>query len=203
MQVYGRCFVLTRTGVIGRFVAALFLASVTAVCARIAFHLWYTPVPITFQVLGVILSGLLLGSRWGAISQIQYLILGAIGLPVFAGGMAGPAAFVGPSGGYLLGFVVGAYVSGLVFERLRDCTRAASWIAGVAGILGIYLLGASWLGIWLGCAMGRGMSGCFAGAWQLGVIPFIGIDLLKSVAASSLAFGGRSGRGLFEGLRNL
>jgi biotin transport system substrate-specific component len=203
MDTYARQFGFSRTGLAARFAAALLFTTATAVCARIAFHLWYTPVPITLQVLGVILSGLVLGSRWGAISQIQYLMLGAMGVPVFAGGIGGPAAFVGPTGGYLLGFVAGAYLAGLVFEKLRNRTTAAAFIAGAAGIFGVYLLGASWLGAWLGCFAGKGLGGGVSGAWFGGVVPFIGIDLLKAAAASGLAVGGRSGRELIETMRSL
>lgn len=203
METYARRSALSRTGIGVRFVTAFFFACATAVCARIAFHIGYTPVPITLQVLGVILSGLVLGSRWGAVSQIQYLMLGAMGLPVFAGGTAGPAAFAGPTGGYLLGFVAGAYLAGLIFEHLKSRTSLAAWIAGIAGIVGIYAAGATWLGLWLGCVSGKTLSGCISGAWWMGIVPFIGIDLLKAVGASTLVAGGRSGRGLFEFMRNL
>jgi len=157
---------------------------------------------VTLQVLAVILSGLVLGSRWGAISQIQYLAIGAIGLPVFANWTGGPAAFVGPSGGYLFGFVVGAFATGWVFERLGGRSSLASWAGGIAGIAGIYLPGACWLAIWLGITGGQPAQACLRGAWQFGIVPFIGIDLLKAAAASGLALGGRSGRGLIHSFRN-
>lgn len=203
METYSRSLSLSRTGIGIKFFTALFFAFATAASARIAFHLPYTPVPVTLQVLGVILSGLILGSRWGAISQLQYLMIGAMGMPVFAGGMAGPAALAGPTGGYLYGFVAGAYLSGLIYEKLKDRTSFAAWIAGAAGIMGIYALGATWLGISMGCVAGKTLGGCVSFAWWQGVVPFIGIDLLKAVGASTLAFGGHSSRGLLEGLRNL
>ncbi|HEY3298781.1 MAG TPA: biotin transporter BioY [Armatimonadota bacterium] len=203
METYERSSALSQTGVTARFASALFFATATAVCARLAFHLWYTPIPVTLQVLGVILSGLVLGKKWGAVSQIQYLVLGLMGFPVFAGGLAGPAAFAAPDGGYLFGFVAGAYLAGYVYEILKERTSFAAWIAGTAGMLGVYALGASWLAIWLGFAAGRSLQGSIAGAWQLGIVPFIGIDFLKAMAASALAFGGRSGRGVFEAVRNL
>jgi biotin transport system substrate-specific component len=191
-----------RTGLAAKMLAALSFAVLTGIGGRLAFHLGFTPVPVTFQVLCVILSGLVLGGRWGAISQMQYLAMGAMGFPFFTGVAFGPAAFVGPTGGYLFGFIAGAYVCGSLYQHLKDRTFTAAWIAGVAGILAIYSLGAPWLACWLRVA-GKSWSDSILGAWQLGVAPFIGIDLLKAAAASGLAFGGRSWRGLAEPFRNM
>ena len=130
----------------------------------------------------MILSGLVLGSKWGAISQLQYLALGASGLPIFANLTNGPAVLFGPSGGYIFGFVLGAFVSGWVLETLSSKSKTAAWVGGMAGIIAIYLFGATWLSAYVGPA----------GAWKLGVIPFIGIDIVKAAAASSLCKGGRT-----------
>lgn len=186
MVVFGRSLALPRSGLAARFMTASLFAAMMGVSAHIAFHLPYTPVPITLQVLCVILSGLALGRRWGAISQIQYLAMGLMGMPVFAGGLAGPAVLAGPRGGYLLGFVAGAYCAGLVFEKLRERTSAASWIAGAAGILGIYVCGASWLAAWIGLATGKGLQSCLYAAWIEGIAPFIGVDILKAAIASTI-----------------
>ena len=203
MNFYGGQAALIRSDLRARLLGAFFFAAVTAVCSQISLHLWFTPVPVTLQVLGVILSGLVLGSRWGAVSQIQYIILGTLGMPVFSGFTAGPMALVGPSGGYIFGFVLGAFVTGLVFEHLKKKTWSALWVAGIAGMVGVYILGASWLAVWLRFAGGKQWSDCFFSAWQLGIVPFIGIDILKALAASSLALGGRYGRGLLQAGRNL
>jgi len=177
------------------FLASLFFAGVTAICANISFRLWYTPVPVTLQVFAVILSGLALGSRLGALSQIQYLIMGLLGMPVFSCGNFGLAAFAGPTGGYLIGFAVGAYVSGMVFEKLKSRSNASAVLAGCLGIIVIYLFGASWLAAWLAFFQGENTSACILGAWQLGVAPFIGIDFLKAVIASGVVLGGRFSKG--------
>ena len=177
-----------------KFLGSLLFAGLMAMCA-VSFRLWFTPVPITFQVLGVILSGLVLGSRWGAISQLEYLATGAMGLPVFANWTGGPAAFVGPSGGYLIGFVVGAFAAGWVFERLGGRTGLAAWAGGIAGIAGVYLPGALWLGVWLGIAGGKPVEACIRGAWQLGIVPFVAVDLLKAAVAAGLVLGGRAANG--------
>lgn len=78
------------------------------------------PVPITGQTFGVLLVGALLGSRLGAVTVLTYLAWGAIGLPVFAGGISGPARLVGPTGGYLVGFVGAAFLVGWLSERGWD-----------------------------------------------------------------------------------
>jgi len=196
MESFGRSAAISRADTLSRMLAAFFFATATAVCAQISVRLWYTPVPVTLQVFGVILSGLALGSRWGAISQFQYLMLGAMGLPIFANWTGGPAALVGPSGGYLIGFILGAFAAGRVFEMLGKRTVLAALAGGIAGIFGIYLLGASWLAVWIGVTGGRSLAGCILGAWQMGIVPFIGVDLLKAAAASGLVLSGRSGRRL-------
>lgn len=185
-----------RAGVRSRILASLLFTGITAVSAQIAIPLGFTPVPITLQVLGVLLSGLALGSRWGAISQMQYLALGALGLPVFAGLTGGPTAFFGPSAGYLVGFVPGAFIVGWAFERMEARSRFGAWVAGIAGVCVIYLCGASWLAVWLSMFSSNDLT--LHAVWALGIAPFIGIDLLKAIAASGLAVGGRAGRGLIR-----
>ena len=184
MRSVAESAVASRTDMRIRLLGMASFAVLTAVSAQVSFHLWFTPVPVTLQVLVVILSGLMLGSRWGATSQAMYLAMGASGLPIFADFKAGPAAFVGPTGGYLFGFVLGAFLAGWTFEMLGKCTKLAAWAGGIAGIVGIYLPGAAWLMVWTGNAA----------VWQIGVVPFIGVDLLKATAASSLVFGGRCKR---------
>lgn len=181
--------------------AAMVFAGVTAACSQISFHLWCTPVPVTLQVLAVILSGLVLGRKWGAISQIQYLTMGAIGMPIFAGFKAGPTAFVGPTGGYLIGFVVGAYAAGWMFERLDGRTQFAAWLAGFVGIAGVYAFGSTWLAVWLMFMGASSWSVAMMNSYRLGIVPFIGVDLLKAIGASSLALGGRFGKGLIDNFR--
>lgn len=148
-----------------------------------SFRLWFTPVPITLQLFGVVLSGLVLGSRWGAISQIQYLAMGLSGLPVFSHGQSGPLALAGPTGGYLFGFVLGAFVTGWTYERLRGRV-ASTWIAGIGGMITVYLVGAWWLATWISLTSSKSVVSCIHTAWYLGVLPFIGIDVVKIAVAS-------------------
>ncbi len=96
--------------------AALF-AALTAAVSPIKIPLGFTPVPITLQTLMVLLSGALLGANLGALSQFLYVLVGALGLPVFAGGSSGFGALFGPTGGYLISYPIAAYVVGLIKEK--------------------------------------------------------------------------------------
>ena len=176
---------LPRPSVRTLVVPVLFFALLTAVTARITIPLPFTVVPITLQVLAVLLSGLVLGSRAGAFSQLVYLAAIAAGLPVSAAGIGGPAAFVTPTAGYLLAFVPAAFVAGYIVERVQ----ASGWqsilihiMAGICGVLVIYTGGVAWLTFLLGD---------FRTAIQQGLLPFIGLDLGKAIVAALVASGGR------------
>lgn len=163
----------------------LFFALLTAVTARITIPLPFSVVPITLQALAVLLSGLVLGSRAGALSQLVYLAAILAGLPISASGIGGPAAFVTPTAGYLIAFVPAAYVAGTILER----GQTGRWqsvlihiVAGLCGVLVIYTGGVAWLTFFLGN---------FQSAFQQGVLPFIGVDLVKAIVAALAASGGR------------
>src|SRR5450756_918649 len=136
----------------GQLLLATGFACLTALGALVQIPIG--PVPITLQVLFVLLSGLVLGSRLGALSQIEYLAIGFAGAPVFAGGKSGLIALLGPTGGYLIGFVVGAYLAGLVAESIARPGRVRFFAAGLVGTAGIYLLGMMWLATWFAVARG-------------------------------------------------
>jgi biotin transport system substrate-specific component len=142
-----------------------------ALSARLVIPLPFTPVPITAQTLAVLMLAGLLGRR-GAASVALYLCAGALGLPIFAGSLGGLARLTGPTGGYLLGFVVAAYVAGWLAER-----SGGHWLrllgALLAGQACIYACGLLWLSRFLPPA-------------QLplaGLYPFLPGDLFKLVAA--------------------
>jgi biotin transport system substrate-specific component len=157
--------------------AAVITASLfVAVCAQVQIRLPFTPVPISGGTLGVLYAGALLGSRRGAAAVALYLLEGAAGLPVFSGGAAGFAHFMGPTGGYLLGFPLGAFVTGLLAERGFDRTplRAfAMMLLGSAPIFGLGLLGLS--------RFVPTSSLLMSGLW-----PFVPGDLIKSAASAGL-----------------
>ena len=131
------------------------------------------PVPFTLQVLFVLLAGMVLGPRLGAASVVAYLALGLLA-PVFAGGASGFGALLGPSGGYLWGFVLAALVTGLV-----SLTGAPTLLrlvgAGLLGLVPIYVLGTLWLALQLHMSAGTALA--------TGVAPFVWLDALKAVAA--------------------
>ena len=102
----------------GMIFASLF-AALTAAVAWFKIPLPFTPVPITLQTLMVLLSGAMLGSYYGAVAMIIYLALGAIGLPVFAGGSSGVGSLLGPTGGYLFSYPLAAFVIGKMIEKKK------------------------------------------------------------------------------------
>ena len=106
-----------QTSLLNRWAFACVMTGVTALGARLAVSLPMTPVPLTFQVFAVLLSGLVLGSRFGALAQMQYLMLGAFNLPVFAQGHSGTGSLFGITGGYLLSYPIAAFVTGWFIER--------------------------------------------------------------------------------------
>jgi biotin transport system substrate-specific component len=144
-----------------------------ALSAQAIFRLPFSPVPVTGQTLAVVLVGALLGSHRGAASAAAYLLEGLLGWPVFAGGASGPAYVAGPTGGYLLGFIAAAYVTGWLAERAWDRHVLKTALAMLAGNVVIYACGLSWLA-W------------FAGAQTLkmGLLPFIAGDVVKIAAAA-------------------
>lgn len=157
-------------------VLASLMAALTAVGAYI--HVPIGPVPIVLSTLFVLLSGLLLGSRWGLASMVLYLFVGAIGMPVFSGGRGGFAHFLGPTGGYLFGYVLASWVTGFISERSRGFLFFE--ILGVAmGSLLIYGLGVPWL------KMVTHMS--WSKALMVGMIPFLIGDVVKATVALILA----------------
>jgi biotin transport system substrate-specific component len=166
-------------------VPVLLFAMLSALTARITIPLPFSVVPITLQTLAVLLSGLVLGSRAGALSQLLYLGAIAAGLPISASGIGGAAAFVTPTAGYLIAFVPAAFVAGYILEHLQSGGQHALLLhiaAGLCGLLVIYLGGVAWLTVVLGN---------FQVALQQGLIPFIGVDLGKALLAALVASGGQ------------
>ncbi|MBZ0274740.1 MAG: biotin transporter BioY [Anaerolineae bacterium] len=146
------------------------------------------PVPFTLQPLAVLLAGMVLGARDGALSQFTYVALIASGMPYDAR-MLGSAALFGPTGGFLIGFIAAAFLSGLLVERggARVWQR---WLAGIAGVAVLYLIGVIWLKVYGQAHFDGGMS--WAAAWMAGAAPFLVFDLVKALIAAALTEGGRA-----------
>jgi len=167
---------------------ALAFAALTGIGALLRVPLY--PVPVTMQVFFVLLAGLALGPYWGAASQLAYLAMGACGAPFFAAPPhAGAAVLFGPTGGYLWGFVAGAYLVGMLGRRLsgRSAARTAAmaFSSSLAGIAVIYLIGTAWLAVWLGSV---------SAAIDKGALPFIVPDLFKAAGATAVAAAESLGR---------
>ena len=146
-----------------------------AVSSKIYIPLPFTPVPITAQTLAVFLIGSSMGRIRGSISVLTYTGAGILGLPVFAGGSGGIARIIGPTGGYILGFLLAAYVIGYLAERGWDRNFRTSFIALLTGNIMIYLPGIIQLSIFTG----------WKNALRLGVYPFIIGDLVKILVAGA------------------
>ncbi|MDH7568179.1 MAG: biotin transporter BioY [Armatimonadota bacterium] len=164
---------------------AVLFAALTGLGAQAAIRLPFTPVPVTLQLFFVLLSGAMLGSRLGALSQAQYLALGAAGLPVFAGGMSGIGAFAGPTAGYLVGFVAAAWVVGRLTERSGSPCAPVVLLAMLAGVLAVYTPGTAWLWVWLKIS-GGSWGGTLTQAVAAGALPFVGVDAVKAVLATAV-----------------
>ncbi|MBS3977444.1 MAG: biotin transporter BioY [Syntrophomonadaceae bacterium] len=157
---------------------ALF-AAITSVLAQVSIPVPFSPVPLTGQTFAVFLAGAILGSKLGAMSMVVYLLLGAIGLPVFAQAKAGIGVLIGHTGGYLFGFVVGAYILGKIVENSKGAGYGRMLTGMVASLVIAYTLGAIQLALVLGWPMEK--------AVMLGVIPFIPLDGLKIILAAGVA----------------
>jgi len=166
--------------VFGRTLGVLGFALLTWAAARISVPLPFTPIPGTLQVLAVLLAGAMLGPRAGAASQAAYLMAGLAGLPVFALPGAGPGYLLGPTGGYLLGFVAAAYVTGEANSRLHRFGLPGTAIAFLAGDLIIHICGWAWLSVFMGDA---------GAALRAGLLPFALFDLAKIVVATGIYAG--------------
>ncbi len=160
-----------------------------ALSAQVSVPLW--PVPVTGQTFGVLSVGLVCGWRIGGAALLLYLIEGAIGLPFFAGGASGWSAVVGPSGGYIWGFVLAAALVGWLAERGWGrnvfLTAAAMFLGNVV----LYVPGLIWLAIfYAGPGQDYIATAGAATAWgasiNAGLVPFLLGDLLKLLLAAAL-----------------
>ena len=173
------------------------MAAVICVLGPISIAIPVSPVPISLGSMAVYLAVTVLGMKLGTLSCLIYLLLGLVGLPVFAGGRAGAAKLFGPTGGYLVGYLFLALIAGAFVGRYTENKWKSIAFAALGMVLGtmvLYALGTAWL------AYSAGMD--FQAALWAGVIPFIPGDLVKMVIAVLLgsAVRGRLLRaGILEG----
>lgn len=174
------------SGSIGLLFSLVFLA-LMVISSNSFFYLPYTPIPITTQTFTVLLSSIVLGSRLALITQLEFLALGIAGFPVFAGGKSGLVALAGPTGGYIIGFIVASYLTGYILERSKNSYASSRYeksilvfFAAIIGLLFIYALGSIQLFNYLFLAQDSiNPSQAIMYAFNLGVKPFIIFDIIK------------------------
>lgn len=155
---------------VGVFRDAIFVMAGSLLLAglsQVAVPFW--PVPLTCQTLGVMLVGAVLGRTRGALSVLAYLAQGTAGLPFFAHGTSGPAVLMGPTGGYLIGFILAAYLIGWLTEKGFTSNTFNSLVTMLLGCIAVYAPGLLWLSLFTG----------WANVLQAGFYPFLLGDLLK------------------------
>jgi len=163
--------------------AVLFVTLLTTAAAQISIHLPFTPVPFTFQPMVVLLGAAALGARLGAASQVVYLTLGIIGVPVFAASPILPqgiARLLGPTGGYLMAYPLAAFVAGSLAERGYDRRYLTAVVAMIAGLALVFAGGVAWLALIAQPAAGLN------GALAAGLYPFLAADLAKLLIAAGV-----------------
>src|ERR1700722_16380505 len=164
---------LTRTGV-----TILLGTALTALAAQVSIPVPGSPVPITGQTFAVLLTAAALGPARGVASQGLYLLLGLVGLPVFAGASHGSGVVFGASGGYLFGFLVAAAIVGVGARRGADRSPVRTLLLYALASVVIYAIGTTWLCLDTGMSIGAGISA--------GVTPFLPGDTAKALLAAGL-----------------
>ena len=185
-KVYNQTVMTTRNYTKTSYMALCGLfAALMAICSLISIPLGFTPVPVNLATLGVFLAGGLLGKKYGTISIAVYVLLGAVGVPVFAGFRGGLSVLVGPTGGYIIGYIAAAFLVGLLTELLvpkagRSAGREilACIIAMIIGLFACYLLGTLWFMISTHTGVWAALVSC--------VFPFLPGDALKIAAGTIL-----------------
>ena len=150
------------------------MSAIICIISPFALPTVFSPVPITLSTLAIYLCLFVLGLKKGVVSVLLYLLLGLIGLPVFAGFSGGVGKLFGPTGGYLIGYLFLVFIAGLFINR-----RKSKWYLYLLGMLlgtaTCYLFGTLWLAYQ--------MQLTFSEAFALGVLPYIPADLIKMIAA--------------------
>jgi biotin transport system substrate-specific component len=154
-------------------------AALTAIFAQVTIPLPISPVPITLQVLAVCLTSAILGSRLAFMSMLVYITVGILGMPVFSGGASGLGVVMGPTGGYITGFLLSSYVTGKLVQRKPLPTLSNTLFAMFSGLLVIYATGMLQLSLVTGMPL--------QAAFMSGVVPFIGLDIIKIAVGAGVA----------------
>ena len=173
-----RLAVFPRSSLVTDAVLVLAGTGFVALAAQVSIGLPFTPVPITGQTFAVVLVGASLGALLGLASLGLYLLVGALGAPVYADGNHGWDVLTGPTGGYIVGFVLAAVLTGLLAQRRWDRRFSSAVAAMLSGNVVIYLVGLAWLAEKLDTGLEK--------TFELGLYPFVVGDLLKLYLAGAL-----------------
>ena len=173
-----RLAVFPRIGLVADAVLVLTGAALVAAAAQISIPLPFTPVPITGQTFAVVIVGASFGAARGTASLVLYVLAGLAGAPVYADHEHGLSIVTGATGGYLVGFVLAAAVTGLLAERGWDRRFSSAVGAMLTGNVLIYVVGVSWLAVDLGTNLERSL--------ELGLYPFVPGDIIKLYLAAAL-----------------
>jgi len=149
-----------------------------ALVAQVAFYLPFTPVPVTGLTFGVLVTGAAMGSVRGLLATLLYVLIGVAGAPVYADGSYGVDVLLGVTGGYLVGSMLAAGLTGYLAEKAWDRKVISAVPAMLLGELVIFVVGVGWLMVVLGVGIGEGL--------KLGFVPFIIGEVVKLVAAGLL-----------------
>ncbi|MBX9470796.1 biotin transporter BioY [Microcella sp.] len=155
--------------------------ALVAVLAQVAIPLW--PVPVTGQTLAVLLVGASLGAARGAASLALYAVLGGLGLPIYSDASGGWSVLLGPTGGYIIGFIVSAALVGWAAERAWDRGWYKPIITFIGGSLVVFAIGLPWLAVSLGQL---GLPNDLQSVLVAGFYPFIIGGLIKAAIAAAL-----------------
>jgi biotin transport system substrate-specific component len=160
-------------------ILALAFACLVGLLAQVRIPLGFTPVPLTGQTFGVLLAGVALGTYWGGASMLMYVGIGAFGMPWFQNMSGGIEYATGATGGYLAAFVVVAFLIGWATERKLAARKPAALVTMMLlSSVFVLLAGSAWLAVALGVGYGEALA--------LGFLPFVGLDIVKSVAAAGI-----------------
>ena len=168
-----------------KVILSLFMASLTGLAAQVSIPLPFTPVPITGQTLAVLLSGVILG-KWGGLAQLFYVGLGIMGIPWFSGWGYGAGHLVGPTGGYIVGFILASFFIGKANRVIRSGNFLSFLLVMlVANFLFIHSLGLLHLYLWFNLMQASPVG--LLQLFKVGTLPFIPGDILKIIIAAALA----------------
>lgn len=162
-------------------------AAITAICSYINIPLGFTPIPMNLATLAIFLAGGLLGKKYGPLSILVYVLMGAAGVPVFAGFQAGVGVLAGPTGGFLIGYIIAAFVVGLILDKRLSPSKEGTFSKGqfvlciaamIAGLLCCYALGTLWFAHITNTGIVAALVSC--------VVPFLLLDAIKILVSAML-----------------